>query len=93
MTSSQSANSTNGFGIVGVGAAACAACCAVPLFGLLMALVAGASVLALALGGIVLAAAIAAVGSAFIGWRRRRARAQLAPLAPAPVAMPTRSGR
>ncbi|MCU1498009.1 MAG: MerR family regulatory protein [Acidimicrobiales bacterium] len=51
-----------GLGLAGVGIAACGACCAVPAFGLLSALVAGASVTALALGGLMAALIVTCLG-------------------------------
>lgn len=83
-----------GASIVGVGVAACAACCAVPLFGIVTAFIAGASALALAASGILLAAVAAAAGAGIVAWRRRRAvRASCATEAPVPVELSTRPGR
>lgn len=80
---------TNGFAIVGVGAAAC---CAVPVFGRLTVLAAGASIAALAVGGLLLAAVVAGLGAAFISWRRRRpASTRTTP--PTPVTVQPRTGR
>lgn len=81
----------SGFAIVGVGAAACAACCAVPVFGFLSVLAAGAPIAALVVGGLLLAAVVAGLGAAFIGWRRRPASTRTTP--PTPVTMQPRAGR
>lgn len=83
-----------GASIVGVGAAACAACCAVPLFGIVTAFIAGASAVTLAASGILLAAVVAAAGAGFVAWRRRRtARTSCGTEAPVSVEFTTRSGR
>lgn len=75
-----------GFGIDRVGA-----CGAVPVFGLLTVLAAEASIAALAGGGLLLAAVVAGLGAAFIGWRRVPASTRTTP--PIPVTVHARTGR
>ena len=89
MTRPTPARTSTGPSILRVGVAACAACCAVPAFGLVGALVAGASAVALAVSGLLLALVVAAAGTAWVLWRRRRAeRFACAPLVPTPVTVP-----
>ena len=93
MTSPAPDAARTGASLVGVGVAACAACCAVPLFGLVTAFIAGASALALAASGILLALVVAAVGAGFVAWRRHRvARTSCSAEAPVTVELSTRSG-
>ena len=73
--------------MIGVGAAACVACCAVPIAGFLAA-ASAATLLGIALFGA--AGLVAAVVAALLSVRRRRARADAtcgAELEPVPVAL------
>jgi len=94
MTDDETIADRTGASVVGVGVAACAACCAVPAFGFVSAILAGASVAALALSGILLAVLAATAGAGFIVWRRHLAqRSSLTAQGPTPVAFPARPGR
>lgn len=81
----QTDKAPGGFGIDRVGIDACGA---IPVFGVLAA---EASIAALAGGGLLLAAGVAGLGAAFLGWRRVPASTRTTP--PIPVTVHARTGR
>ena len=86
-----SSSKKDGFGVLGIGAAACVACCAGPVLALLggLSLAGIASTLFIGAAGLVIAAA-AAAGVLLV--RRRQADSACAadPAEPVPVGAPTR---
>jgi hypothetical protein len=81
-------NAKTGFGLIGVGAAACVACCAGPILGFL-----AATGIASVLGAVVFGAAglVVVLAVAAVVWQRRRRRQRCQPsepTEPTPVAAP-----
>lgn len=81
----------DGFGVVGIGLAACAACCAAPIVALLGGLSLAGAVGSRFIGvsGLLLAL-LAGVGYVILRQRRTRVACSTAPAGPVPLAAPLR---
>lgn len=81
----------DGFGVVGIGLAACAACCAAPIVAFVggLSLAGAVSSLFIGVSGL-LVALLAGVGYVILRQRRTRVACSTAPAGPVPAAAPVR---